>query len=123
MVAGVTGPSVISTTSFRSRSNGNETTRAGGGFGPSSLTRIGQQVGSSFGVAVGAVVLQSAVAGGHTLTQAFGQAFWWTTGFTVLAVLASLFLPGRRIPSPGPAVASGPPATAAAAPTPADHAA
>jgi hypothetical protein len=28
---------------------------------------------------------------------AFGQAFWWTTGFTVLAVLASFFLPGRRV--------------------------
>jgi ABC-type sugar transport system permease subunit len=37
------------------------------------------------------------VASGHTLTQAFGQAFWWTTGFTVLAVLASFFLPGRLI--------------------------
>jgi ABC-type sugar transport system permease subunit len=63
----------------------------------SMLTRISQQVGGSFGVAIGAVVLESAVAGGHTLTQAFGQAFWWTTGFTVLAVLASFFLPGRLI--------------------------
>jgi predicted MFS family arabinose efflux permease len=62
----------------------------------SMLTRIGQQVGGSFGVAIGAVVLQSAVAGGHSLAQSFGQAFWWTIGFTVLAVLASFFLPGRR---------------------------
>ena len=54
----------------------------------SMLTRISQQVGGSFGVTIGAVLLESAVAGGHTLTQAFGQAFWWTTGFTGLAVLA-----------------------------------
>jgi nitrate/nitrite transporter NarK len=63
----------------------------------SMLTRISQQLGGSFG----AVVLESAVASGHTLTQAFGQAFWWTTGFTVLAVLASFFLPGRRVPAAG----------------------
>jgi predicted MFS family arabinose efflux permease len=62
----------------------------------SMLTRISQQVGGSFGVAIGAVVLQSAIASGRTPTQAFGQAFWWTTGFTVVALLASLFLPGRR---------------------------
>ena len=62
----------------------------------SMLTRISQQVGGSFGVAIAAVVLESAVAHGHTLAQAFGQAFWWTTGFTVVAVLASFFLPGRR---------------------------
>ena len=62
----------------------------------SMLTRISQQVGGSFGVAVGAVVLQSAVASGHTSSQAFGQAFWWTIGFTVVAALASFVLPGRR---------------------------
>jgi predicted MFS family arabinose efflux permease len=71
----------------------------------SMITRISQQVGGSFGVAIGAVVLESAVAGGHTLTHAFGQAFWWVTGFTVLAVLASFFLPGRRVQGAGqPAV-------------------
>jgi EmrB/QacA subfamily drug resistance transporter len=71
----------------------------------SMLTRISQQVGGSFGVAIGAVVLESAVASGHTLTHAFVQAFWWVTGFTVLAVLASFFLPGRRVPGAGaPAV-------------------
>jgi predicted MFS family arabinose efflux permease len=69
----------------------------------SMLTRISQQVGGSFGVAVGAVVLQSAIAGGHTATQAFGQAFWWTVGFTVLAALASLLLPGRRTAPARPA--------------------
>jgi len=68
------------------------------------LTRTSQRVGGSFGIAIGAVVLESAVADGHTLIQAFGQAFWWTTGFTVLAVLASFFLPGRRVPAAGPPV-------------------
>ena len=62
----------------------------------SMLTRISQQVGGSFGVAAGAVVLQSAVASGHSPGQAFGQAFWWTIGFTVVAALASFALPGRR---------------------------
>ncbi len=66
----------------------------------SMLTRISQQVGGSFGVAVGAVVLQSAVASGHTSSQAFSQAFWWTIGFTVVAALASFVLPGRRIAEP-----------------------
>src|SRR6201996_7743689 len=35
----------------------------------SMITRIAQQVGGSFGVAIGAVVLQSAVSRGHTLSQ------------------------------------------------------
>ena len=65
----------------------------------SMLTRISQQVGGSFGVAVGAVVLQSVLASGHSAAHAFGQAFWWTIGFTMVAALASFFLPGRR-PAP-----------------------
>jgi EmrB/QacA subfamily drug resistance transporter len=65
----------------------------------SMLTRISQQVGGSFGVAVGAVVLQSVLASGHSATHAFSQAFWWTIGFTVVAALASFALPGRR-PAP-----------------------
>jgi len=62
----------------------------------SMITRISQQVGGSFGVAIAAVVLQTAVTSGRTLGQAFDQAFWWTTGLTALAVAASFFLPGRR---------------------------
>ncbi|HEY6499535.1 MAG TPA: MDR family MFS transporter [Streptosporangiaceae bacterium] len=65
----------------------------------SMITRISQQVGGSFGVAIGAVVLESAVTGGHTLAHGFGQAFWWTVGFTVVAALAAAFLPGRRPPA------------------------
>ena len=58
----------------------------------SMITRISQQVGGSFGVAVGAVVLESVVASGHQPSQAFSQAFWWTIGFTVVAGLASFVL-------------------------------
>ena len=32
------------------------------------------------------------------LSRGFDQAFWWTVGFTVVAALASFFLPGRRAP-------------------------
>ena len=87
----------------------------------SMITRISQQVGGSFGVAIGAVVLESAVAGGHTLTRAFGQAFWWTTGFTVLAVLASFFLPGRRVPAAEPPAVPAQGQTADPALAPADQ--
>ena len=38
---------------------------------------------------------------GVVLIPVIGQPFWWTTGFTVLAVLASFFLPGRRVPAAG----------------------
>ena len=65
----------------------------------SMLTRVSQQVGGSFGVAIGAVVLESAASGGQSLAHGFGQAFWWTVGFTVVAALASFFLPGRPQPS------------------------
>src|ERR1700761_2426053 len=53
----------------------------------SSLTRIMQQVGGSFGTAVLAVILV-----GHS----FADTFWWSVGFTALAVLPALMLPGRR---------------------------
>jgi EmrB/QacA subfamily drug resistance transporter len=78
----------------------------------SMITRISQQVGGSFGVAIAAVVLESAVTGGHTLSQGFDRAFWWTTGFTALALLASFFLPGRRTAAPDQMVPAGQPSTA-----------
>lgn len=52
----------------------------------SSVTRIMQQVGGSFGTAVLAVILV-----GHS----FHVAFWWSVAFTGLAVLPALILPGR----------------------------
>lgn len=63
------------------------------------LTRVAQQVGGSFGVALLAVLLEGALihvaptpAGAAT---AFDQAFWWSIGFTALAVIVSFALPGR----------------------------
>ncbi|CAN5396079.1 MDR family MFS transporter [soil metagenome] len=56
------------------------------------LTRITQQVGGSFGVALLAVILEGAVAAGHG-AAAFDQAFWWAVGFTGVAVAVSFALP------------------------------
>src|ERR1700753_584530 len=81
----------------------------------SMITRISQQVGGSFGVAVAAVVLESVATSSHSLTHGFDQAFWWTVGFTVGAALASLLLPGRPPPRAGPGQpARGQPGTGAA---------
>lgn len=63
----------------------------------SSTTRIAQQVGGSFGAAVLALILTSALshhaatAAGHAL--AFNTAFWWAIGLGALAVLPAFFLP------------------------------
>ena len=77
------------------------------------ITRTAQQLGGSFGTAMLAVILQSALvshasagaAGGAT---AFDLTFWWSIGLTVLAVALCLTLPGR-VPTPdapAPAVAA-----------------
>ncbi len=64
------------------------------------ITRIAQQVGGSFGVAVLAVILAAALRnpgthpGPAATTTAFNQAFWWAIGFTAVALLLSLMLPG-----------------------------
>jgi EmrB/QacA subfamily drug resistance transporter len=54
-------------------------------------TRIAQQVGTSFGTAIVAVVLQSLLA--HGTVGAFRGAFWWATGITVAALIPALALP------------------------------
>jgi EmrB/QacA subfamily drug resistance transporter len=63
------------------------------------ITRIAQQVGGSFGVALLAVILDGAIAQIATshgmLAAAFDQAFWWSIGFTGVAVVLSLVLPGK----------------------------
>jgi len=73
------------------------------------ITRVAQQVGGSFGVAVLAVILDAALRhlGTHSgsaarSATAFDQAFWWAVGFTGLALALSLILPGRT-PSATPA--------------------
>jgi EmrB/QacA subfamily drug resistance transporter len=60
------------------------------------LTRTTQQVGGSFGTAVLAVILASAATThAGNLASAFEVAFWWSVGFSAVAVLLSLWLPGR----------------------------
>jgi len=69
----------------------------------STMMRIVQQVGGSFGAAVLAVILAGQLASHAVLTgaaraAAFDNSFWWAIGFTVLALLPALLLPsgGRR---------------------------
>jgi len=57
-------------------------------------TRISQQVGASFGIALVAVALQSLLA--HGAASAFQGAFWWATGITVAALIPALALPAAR---------------------------
>jgi len=57
-------------------------------------TRITQQVGASFGVAIVAVALQSLLA--HGATGAFQGAFWWAIGITIAALIPALALPTAR---------------------------
>jgi EmrB/QacA subfamily drug resistance transporter len=62
------------------------------------VTRIAQQLGGSFGVAVLAVILVNATAasqGANRLSVGFDHAFWWATGFTAVATVLSLLLPKR----------------------------
>ncbi|GAA5188440.1 MDR family MFS transporter [Rugosimonospora acidiphila] len=66
----------------------------------SSATRIAQQVGGSFGAAVLAVILQHQLGGGADAVAAYRDGFWWATGFTVIALIPALFLPGARRPAP-----------------------
>jgi EmrB/QacA subfamily drug resistance transporter len=78
-------------------------------------TRIMQQLGGAFGAAI-LVVILAGQAGGRlgsqgALTTAFGHTFWWCIGFTALAVVPGLLMPGRPAPvaaepaGPGPAAA------------------
>ncbi|MEY9858680.1 MFS family permease [Catenulispora sp. GAS73] len=61
------------------------------------LTRAAQQIGGSFGTAVLAVILQSGIAAHpRTPVTAFHSAFWWSVGFSAVAVLLSLALPDAQ---------------------------
>lgn len=75
------------------------------------ITRTAQQLGGSFGTAVLAVILQSGLTahvaqGTSGVATAYDQAFWWSIGFTALAVVLSLALPGRPAPAPSVTVTS-----------------
>jgi EmrB/QacA subfamily drug resistance transporter len=65
------------------------------------LTRMTQQIGGSFGTAVLAVILASSVVvHPGNLNGAFQVAFWWSVGFSAVAVLLSLWLPGKPARQP-----------------------
>jgi MFS family permease len=70
------------------------------------VTRISQQLGGSLGVALLAVILATASAAAGSLTVGFEVGFWWTTGFSALAVLVALILPGRDAQRPAAAPAA-----------------
>jgi EmrB/QacA subfamily drug resistance transporter len=61
----------------------------------STITRIVQQVGGSFGAAVLAVALVRALSTPGATATAFNNAFWWALGFTVLALIPAALLPSR----------------------------
>jgi EmrB/QacA subfamily drug resistance transporter len=68
------------------------------------ITRMVQQIGGSFGTAVLAVILTGSITAHHgDLAAGFHLAFWWATGFSVVAVLLSLWLPSAPRPKSVPA--------------------
>ena len=81
------------------------------------VTRTVQQIGGSFGTAVLAVILSSAITAHHgSLATGFHIAFWWATGFSAVAMLLAFWLPGslrprRQVPAstpiPAPLATSG----------------
>ena len=80
------------------------------------LTRTGQEIGGSFGTAVLAVILEGAIAAHHgSLADAFHVAFWWSAGFSAVAVLLSLWLPGAQRTPPAEAAPDAQPALVASA--------
>jgi EmrB/QacA subfamily drug resistance transporter len=65
-----------------------------------SAVRIFQQVGASLGTAVLAVVVSRGAVGAvglDDLAGAYGNAFWWTVGFTALAAPLILLLPAGQV--------------------------
>ena len=67
---------------------------------PAARRRIMQQVGGAFGAAVLVVILAArrpryGATARPGIAAAFGHTFWWCVGFTVLAIVPALFLPGR----------------------------
>jgi EmrB/QacA subfamily drug resistance transporter len=64
------------------------------------LTRTAQQIGGAFGAAVLAVILEGEIAAHHgALAGGFHMAFWWAAGFSAVAVLLCLWLPGAAQPT------------------------
>jgi EmrB/QacA subfamily drug resistance transporter len=69
------------------------------------ITRLAQQVGGAFGVALLAVILETAVGGATDIagvTAGFAVAFWAAVGFTVVAIGVCLALPRKPAAAPSP---------------------
>jgi EmrB/QacA subfamily drug resistance transporter len=70
------------------------------------ITRVIQQFGGSFGTAALAMILTATIGDAGVpadAANAFDQAFWWATGFTLVAAALTLLLPGRqKLSRPGP---------------------
>lgn len=68
----------------------------------STMVRVIQQLGGAFGTAVLIVILTASMTRAGTAAAAFGTAFWWSTGFVILALVPALLLSGTA-KSPVPA--------------------
>ena len=69
-------------------------------------TRISQQLGTSFGTAIVAVVLASNTGSGVTgATTGFQHAFWWATAISLVALVPAVLLPTLRKSTADPAEA------------------
>jgi hypothetical protein len=64
-----------------------------------SFVNILQRVGVSVGVALMAVVLHRAGVAGLSLDVGFQQTFWWLTGASVVALIASIILWRKENPT------------------------
>ena len=67
----------------------------------SAVTRISLQVGGAFGTAILAMILTTQIKAHHATTlagqaSAFGTAFWWSLGFTAIAIIPALALPRQH---------------------------
>jgi EmrB/QacA subfamily drug resistance transporter len=62
------------------------------------LTSVVQRIGGSFGTAVLAVILQHACTTTRpsALARAFGDTFWWTVGFALIALIPAWLLPRTK---------------------------
>jgi MFS family permease len=64
------------------------------------VTRVAQQVGGSFGIAVIAVILQQQTAAATSAEQAadaFGTTFWCAVGLMAVGLASAMLLPGREM--------------------------
>ena len=64
-------------------------------------TRILQTIGSAFGSAILATIVEHQLSTHstfniHTVASAYNVAFWWSIGFTVIAIIPTLLLPKQK---------------------------